>query len=383
MAAPRDKVLGRGARAQETQEIPINTGEQPSRIRVFILILGGMLLIGILAALGVINQYIQSVLMSIGVNIIFASSLNIVNGSMGEFSCGHAGFMAVGAYVSSVLSLILFTDNKFLGTPLVPPQTAVFLFPVVIIIGGIIAACTGLLVAIPSFKTRDDYLAIITIAANYIIMTLINNLEILGASRGLMGMKATVFAMTDLIPLPWMLLWIMVFVILSVGAIKRLMGSVLGKGIAAIRYDEIAAEIMSVDTNRIKLLAFMFSSGLAGVAGGLFAHILGFINPSSFNIMKSTEGMVMVYLGGMGSLSGSVLSAVFFTFLLELLRPLQILKWVFIPLLLILLMQFRPEGILGHRELSDVFPQLQMFTGTALRKPLTPPARGKGRGAVG
>lgn len=363
---------------QETLEGAIHREEQgKSRIRFLILSLGGLVLIGGLAALGVINQYVQSVLMSIGINIIFASSLNIVNGSMGEFSCGHAGFMAVGAYTSSVLSLILFTDNKFFGTPLLPPQSALFLFPLVIILGGIIASCTGLLVAIPSFKTRDDYLAIITIAANYIIMTLINNLEILGASRGLMGMKATVFAMTDLLPLPWMLLWIMVFVLLSVGAIKRLMGSVLGKGIAAIRYDEISAEIMSVDTNRIKLLAFMFSSGLAGVAGGLFAHLLGFINPSSFNIMKSTEGMVMVYLGGMGSLSGSVLSAVFFTFLLELLRPLQILKWVFIPLLLILLMQFRPEGILGHRELSELFPQLKRFIEGTCKRPRTVPTRSK------
>jgi len=109
----------------------------------------------------------------------------------------------------------------------------------------------------------------------------------------------------------------------------------------------------------MKLLAFMFSSGLAGIAGGLFAHELGFINPASFNIMKSTEGMVMVYLGGMGSLSGSVLSAVLFTFLLELLRPLQIYKWVIIPLLLILLMQFRPEGILGNRELRDALPRLK------------------------
>jgi branched-chain amino acid transport system permease protein len=323
------------------------------------IIAGGLIIISVLAALGVINQYIQSVLMSIGINIIFASSLNIVNGYMGEFSCGHAGFMAVGAYVSSVLSLILFTENKFTGTSLLPAQSAVFLFPAVILIGGAAAAVAGLLVAVPSFKTRDDYLAIITIAANYIIMTAINNLEVVGASRGLMGMKNTIFAMSDLLPLPWMLLWIMAFVIICVIAIKRLMGSVLGKGISAIRYDEISAEIMSVNTNRMKLLAFMVSSGLAGIAGGLFAHMLGFINPSSFNIMKSTEGMVMVYLGGMGSLSGSVLSAIFFTLLLELLRPLQILKWVFIPLLLILLMQFRPEGLLGNRELSDFLPAIK------------------------
>jgi branched-chain amino acid transport system permease protein len=165
--------------------------------------------------------------------------------------------------------------------------------------------------------------------------------------------------MENVIPLPWILIWIMVFVVLCVGLIKRLMGSVMGKGISSIRYDEIAAEIMSVNTNRIKLLAFMFSSGLAGIAGGLFAHMLGFINPASFNIMKSTEGMVMVYLGGMGSLSGSVLSAVFFTFLLEAMRPLQILKWVMIPLLLILLMQFRPEGLLGNKEIPEVYGRVK------------------------
>ena len=308
-----------------------------------------------LSSLGVINQYIQTVLMSIGINIIFAASLNIVNGYMGEFSCGHAGFMAVGAYTSSVLSLILFSDNKILGAALLPSWTGIVLFPLVIIAGGIFAAIAGLIVAIPSFKTRDDYLAIITIAANFIIITAINNMSVIGASRGLMGMKATLNAMERVIPLPWILIWVIVFLVLCVGLIKRLMGSALGKGISAIRYDEVAAEIMSVNTNRIKLLAFMFSSGLAGIAGGLFAHMLGFINPASFNIMKSTEGMVMVYLGGMGSLSGSVLSAIFFTFLLEALRPLQILKWVILPLMLILVMQFRPEGIMGNKELPEFY----------------------------
>jgi branched-chain amino acid transport system permease protein len=326
----------------------------------------------VLSSLGVTNQYFQSVVMSICINIIFASSLNIVNGYMGEFSCGHAGFMAVGAYISSVLSLVLFTENKFTGSPLLPPQTALFLFPAVIVAGGVAAAAAGLLVAIPSFKTRDDYLAIITIASNYIITAAINNISAVGASRGLMGMRGTIAIMSAMAPLPWMLIWIIFFTVVCVIAIKRLMGSVLGKGISAIRYDEISAEIMSVNTNRMKLLAFMVSSGLAGIAGGLFAHMLGFINPSSFNIMKSTEGMVMVYLGGMGSLSGSVLAAIFFTLLLELLRPMQILKWVFIPLLLILLMQFRPEGLMGNRELSDVLPKL--------KKRLQSRRGGKGRG---
>lgn len=337
-----------------------------------ILILGALfcaVLIVALSTLGVINQYIQTVLMSIGINIIFAASLNIVNGYMGEFSCGHAGFMAVGAYTSSVLSLILFTDNNIIGAALLPQWTSIVLFPLVIIAGGIFAALAGLIVAIPSFKTRDDYLAIITIAANFIITTAINNLSVVGASRGLMGMKATLNAMGRLVPLPWILIWVLVFVVLCVGLIKRLMDSVMGKGISAIRYDEVAAEIMSVNTDRIKLLAFMFSSGLAGIAGGLFAHMLGFINPASFGIMKSCEGMVMVYLGGMGSLSGSVLSAIFFSFLLEALRPLQILKWVMIPLLLILLMQFRPEGIMGNKELPEIYARLKdRWQGSKLAK---------------
>ncbi len=314
-----------------------------------------------LSASGAMNQYVQTVLMFIGINVIFAASLNIVNGYMGEFSCGHAGFMAVGAYVSSVLSAVLFSVHPETGAALVPSAFAIPLFPVIVLAGGAAAGIAGLLVAIPSFKTRDDYLAIITLAANFIIVTVINNLEAVGGSRGFMGMKATVRAMDSTAPLPWMMVWIFVFTVFSVVAIRRLMGSVLGKGISAIRYDEISAEIMSVNTNRMKLIAFMFSSALAGVSGALFAHVLGFINPGSFSIMKSTEGLVMVYLGGMGSLSGSILSAGLFTILLELLRPFQIFKWVLIPLLLILLMQFRPEGILGNRELSDFIPGLRKF----------------------
>jgi branched-chain amino acid transport system permease protein len=328
-------------------------------LAIFFAVIGCIVVVTALATVGVLNQYIQTVIMSIGINIIFASSLNIVNGYMGEFSCGHAGFMAVGAYVSSILSIVLFTENKFFGDPLLPPESSIILFPVVILIGGVVAAMAGLLVAIPSFKTRDDYLAIITIASNYIIMTAINNLEVVGASRGLMGMKNTTRAMSSVVPLSWMLLWILLFVVLCIVVIQRLMSSVLGKGISAIRYDEISAEIMSVNTNRMKLLAFCFSSGLAGIGGGLFAHMLGFINPASFNIMKSTEGMVMVYLGGMGSLSGSVLSAVFFSFLLQILQPLQIWRWVLIPLLLILLMQFRPEGLMGNKELPYFWPHIK------------------------
>jgi len=296
-----------------------------------------------------------------GVNIILSTSLNLVNGYMGEFSCGHAGFMCVGAYVSSLLGVWLFAKDKVFGAPLLNPDYALYAFPLLILAGGVAAALAGLLVAIPSYKTRGDYLAIITIAANYIVISAIENIGAIGGSRGFMGMKRLVSSMEDVADLPWMPIWVLVFTCFCVWAMRRYVSSTFGKGVTAICQDEVAAEIMSVDTNKIKTITFMLSSGMAGIAGGLFAYILGYVNPGSFNILKSTEVMVMVYLGGMGSLSGSVLSAVLFTILLEVLRPLQIIKWIVIPLLLIILMQFRPEGIMGNRELGDIFPRLKKF----------------------
>ena len=319
-----------------------------------------ILIITVLAKFEIINNYFQTIIVTICINIIMSASLNIVNGYMGEFSCGHGGFMATGAYVSSVVTLVLFKNgNAITGHALLPESWALLGFPIAVIIGGLASMLVSLIVAIPSFKTRDDYLAIITVAANFIVTTAINNIPAVGASRGLMGMKSVMNGMADVIDIPWILVWGLIFAITAVVAIHFLMNSTLGKGISAVKYDEISAEIMSVDTNRMKLIAFTFSSFLAGIAGGLFAHLLGFINPSSFGIMKSTESLVMVYLGGMGSLSGSVISAVVFTFLLELLRPAQILKWVIIPLILILIMEFHPEGIMGSRELTQVFPALK------------------------
>lgn len=319
-----------------------------------------ILIITVLAKFEIINNYFQTIIVTICINIIMSASLNIVNGYMGEFSCGHGGFMATGAYVSSVVTLVLFKNgNAVTGHALLPEGWALLGFPIAVIIGGLASMLVSLIVAIPSFKTRDDYLAIITVAANFIVTTAINNIPAVGASRGLMGMKSVMNGMADVIDIPWILVWGLIFAITAVVAIHFLMNSTLGKGISAVKYDEISAEIMSVDTNRMKLIAFTFSSFLAGIAGGLFAHLLGFINPSSFGIMKSTESLVMVYLGGMGSLSGSVISAVVFTFLLELLRPAQILKWVIIPLILILIMEFHPEGIMGSRELTQVFPALK------------------------
>jgi len=313
---------------------------------------------------GGLSSYTQLILMFIGVNIMMSSSLNLINGYMGEFSCGHAGFMAVGAYITSLITVWFFTKGSVFGPNLLPPAWATVLFPFILLFGGLIAALVGLLVAIPSFRTRGDYLAIITLAVNYIVKSAIENIQAIGGARGFMGMGRVINGMQEVADIPWMMIWTWIFAFLTILLIKRFVSSTYGKGIIAIREDEIAAEIMGVNTRRAKMVAFMLSSGLAGMAGGLFAHILGYINPGSFTIMKSTEALVMVYLGGMGSLSGSVLSAILFTLILEILRPLQLYKWVVVPLILILLMLFRTEGLLGHRELTDAFPRLRRIFGT-------------------
>jgi branched-chain amino acid transport system permease protein len=374
---------------------------------LLLLLFGGLIFA---AYTEMINLYIQSVIMFMGINIIMSTSLNLINGNMGEFSCGHAGPMAVGAYVSSILSVLFFARDRVFGDPLLTPELSLIGFPIILLIGGLAASLVGFIVALPSFKTRGDYLAIITIAASYIIKSTIENIPAIGGARGFMGMKRVTNAMEDAIPalvervggwfiddpkaledivyavedvtmmVPWMLIWIFIFTVFTIWIIRRFIFSTFGKGVNAICQDEIAAEIMSVNTNKMKIVAFMLSSGLAGIAGGLFAHVLGYVNPGSFTLLKSTEAMVMVYLGGMGSLSGAVISAVLFTILLEGLRFVipwidqalhyihllpdgyevtQVWKWVMIPLLLVLIMQFRPEGLMGNRELGDFFPRLR------------------------
>ena len=345
----------------EDQRIDRGSGVRKHSFR-FLAALFFILVVG-LSWTGSLSSYTQLVIMFVGVNIIMSASLNLVNGYMGEFSCGHAGFMAIGAYTSSLLTVWFFTQGSIFGPNLFPPEWSVWLFPFILLIGGIVAALTGLMVAIPSFRTRGDYLAIITLAANYIVKSAIENIQTIGGARGFMGMSRVVNEMKNVADVPWMMIWTWISVFITLLLIKRFVSSTYGKGIMAIREDEIAAEIMGVNTRRAKMVAFMLSSGMAGVAGGLIAHILGYINPGSFTIMKSTEALVMVYLGGMGSLSGSVLSAVFFTLMLEVLRPLQVFKWVVVPLILFLLMMFRTEGLLGQRELTDVFPRLKRIFG--------------------
>ncbi len=298
-----------------------------------------------------LNLYWQQILIYVGINIILTVSLNLVNGYMGEFSVGHAGFMAVGAYVASILTVWVF-PRWGLG------EYVPYLFPVALIIGGLAAGLTGLVIAFPSFRTRGDYLAIVTLAWNMIVKSVLENIDAIGGPRGFMGMqKLTSVA------------WVYVWVVITIYLLRNLVYSNYGRGTLSIREDEIASSLVSVDTRKVKITVFVVAAFFAGIAGGLFAHIIQFINPRSFSILKSTDVLVMVYLGGIGSLGGSILGATVYTVLLESLRPLQVWRWVVGPLMLVLLMIFRPYGIMGMREWRFLVPlEERMETLTALRE---------------
>lgn len=311
-----------------------------------VLLAAGFVLSILIPRFNLVNPYIQLILMYVGINIILCTSLNLINGYMGEFSVGHAGFMAVGAYVSAVLT------TMFIPTALNP-----WLFPLIVVVAGLATGLVGLVVAIPSFKTRGDYLAIVTLAFNMIVKSVIENIEAIGGPRGIPGIE-------KLTTLPWTFFW----TVLAIWVIRNFVYSNFGRGVLSIREDEIASDLMSVNTRQAKLLAFTISSFFAGIAGALFAHLLQFISPRVFDIIKSTDVLIMVYLGGIGSITGSILGATIFTVLLEVLRPLGVWRMVLMPLVLVLLMLFRPRGIMGLREFRWLIPHYQLLAAHLWRK---------------
>lgn len=285
------------------------------------------------------NDYRVLVLKLTLISVILTLSINLINGYMGEFSCSHPGFMAVGAYSSSVITLVLFANDKLFGEALLPSAMGPFLFPVALIIGGLTASLAALVVAIPSFRTRGDYLAIISLAFMFIIKSIIENLEIVGGPRGMGGQP-------DYSSLPMVFVW----TVLCIWIINNFVHSVLGKALNAIRDNEPAAEAMTVNTRRTKITAFMFGAFWAGIAGGLFAHLLRYVNPGTFGLQKLAEILAMVYFGGLNSVYGSILGAVSISMLGEILRPLELYKWIVIPLLLILVMIYRPTGLVSFMD---------------------------------
>src|SRR5688500_6643539 len=297
-----------------------------------------------------VNDYQGRLLVFIAINIILATSLNLINGFTGQFSIGHAGFMAVGAYASAWFSNIygkeLVNSLAALGET---GSTSVALL-IAIAIGALVAALMGLIVGIPSLRLKGDYLAIVTLGFAEIIRIVILNIDAVGGATGYQVPGYANF------------LLIGVFTIITVVVIHNIVRSDTGRALVSIREDELAAEAMGVNTTRYKVTSFVIGSAFAGIAGALFAHYNKFLSTNDFQFIKSFEIIIMIVIGGMGSMTGAILGAVIVTLLPELLRrlpDLQIgettfefadLRLVIFALILILTMILRPQGILGTRE---------------------------------
>lgn len=310
--------------------------------------LGALVIVGLvqLFAADSIDPYYFSIVMYAGINIILAVSLNLVNGFTGQFSMGHAGFMSIGGYFSGFITLKALEIAPQLATG--PQSQLLFLFA--LIMGGILAGCIGYLVGLPSLRLKGDYLAIVTLGFGEIIRVVIVNMDSIGGARGMSGIPAfSTFG------------WVYSIVVVTVFAVWRLMESSQGRAFLSVREDEIAAEAMGVNTTRAKVRAFVIGAFFAGIGGGLFAHYLNYLNPKIFDFNKSFEIIIMVVLGGMGSITGSVFAAVFLSVIREALRPLQEytkldFRMVIYSLMLIGLMLTRPKGLFGKKEIFDFLP---------------------------
>jgi branched-chain amino acid transport system permease protein len=280
-----------------------------------------------------LNPYHARVVVNCGIAAILALSLNLVNGCAGQFSLGHAGFMGVGAYVSAILTTLI--GGIFFQSPV-----GVLL---AILAGGVVAGFAGYLVGLPSLRLRGDYLAIVTLGFGEIIRILFLNVQAVGGARGLPGIPRVVD-----------FFWVYAWVAVTLLVLWRLIRSSTGRAVLALRDDEIAAESVGIHVARYKVFAFVISSFFAGIAGGLYAHFQGFIDPNSFNFNRSVDVVVMVVLGGMGSFTGAILGAFLVTVLPETLRVFEQYRMVVFPTLLILMMLWRPMGMLGHREIWQI-----------------------------
>jgi branched-chain amino acid transport system permease protein len=276
-----------------------------------------------------INPYILFVLYDIGINVILAVSLNLINGYTGQFSLGHAGFMSVGAYTAAVIT------NQF-GS--LNPLASGALFLGALLAGGSLAAVTGLLVGLPTLRLRGDYLAIVTLGFGEIIRVIFQNMDAVGASRG----YSVMHGYTNFF-------WTFGMAAVTIYVVTTLVHSTYGRGFIAVRDDEVAAEAMGINTTKYKVTAFVVGAFFAGIAGGLYAHSKQFITPSGFNFMESIAIVVMVILGGMGNTPGVILAAVLLTVLPEVLRPVAQYRMVIYSLLLIVLMLTRPQGLFNFR----------------------------------
>ncbi|GEP46245.1 branched-chain amino acid ABC transporter permease [Brevifollis gellanilyticus] len=290
------------------------------------------LLVGIVLAAvvsmfsGQFNRYHLGVIVDIGINIILAVSLNLINGHTGQFSLGHAGFMAVGGYTAAKISLVV--------SPMLPPALQPLLFLGALIAGGLLAALAGFGVGVPSLRLKGDYLAIVTLGFGEIIRVIVQNMEAVGAASGLKG-----------IPKYTTLGWTFGLAAVTIYFVTSLVNSTYGRGFIAVSDDEVAASSMGINPVRYKVTAFVTGAFFAGIAGGLYAHHKQFLSPTGFDFLKSIDIVVMVILGGMGRTAGVVVAAILLTLLPEVLRQFSEYRMIIYSLLIIILMMARPQGL--------------------------------------
>lgn len=286
---------------------------------------------------GAMNEYNSRILMLAGINVIVALGLNVITGFTGQLALGQAGFMMVGAYTSGIV-LIQYPNA------LLPAM----------ILGGLVSALFGLLIGFPTLRLRGDYLAITTLGFGEILRVIINNLEgLTGGASGLKGIPAfdnnDIFANIN-IGFTW-IFWVTIIVLTLV---SNLIKSSHGRAIISIREDEVASNSMGINVSYYKMFAFTASAFLAGIGGALYAPLYQYLDPKNTGFMTSVFFVVYVVFGGLGSITGTVISTVFLTYLQELLRFMGGYRLVFFGLLLVVMMIFWPSGIMGTREISIV-----------------------------
>ncbi|WPK13155.1 branched-chain amino acid ABC transporter permease [Lysinibacillus louembei] len=279
-----------------------------------------------LISFGMVNMHYQNMLITMCINVMLAVSLHLVIGVTGQFSIGHAGFLAIGAYISAIFTMKL-------GMP----------FPVAILAGALAAMLAGLVVGIPSLRLRGDYLAIATLGFAEIIRIIFVNVDYVG---GAAGMQVTHLS-------TWTYAFIGVAITIII--ISNFTNSRHGRACISIREDEIAADAMGINTTYYKVAAFAIGSFFAGIAGAIYAHNFYIIQPTAFGFLKSFDILILVVLGGLGSLSGAVIAAIFLTFISTYLQAFPETRMIIYSLVLILVMLYRPTGLLGTKEITDLF----------------------------
>jgi len=298
----------------------------------------------ILSLIGLLNGYWMIIINKSLIYVILAVSLNLINGITGQFSLGHMGFAAIGAYTSGAVTAIIFKLS-----PLTLTGNAGF--ALALIAGGLVAGIMGFIIGFPSLRLKGDYLAIMTLGFGEIIRTILNNIDFVGGPRGL---SVPMFSSFPIITL---------FAVLTIVIIRNLIESSHGRAMLSVRENELAADLAGVDTTRYKVMGFVIGAFFAGIAGGLLGHLIQFMTPSQFGFLPSAMVLILVYAGGMGSLTGSIIAAFVLTFLTEVLRlgidsirdatgfPIGT-EWTMViyALLLILIMLYKPDGLMGMRE---------------------------------